>query len=167
MSKSPEGHPAHGAGDSATHSLGWAAGKPLENPSLVSKAPDHTWPLQPVEYIECSNCCDTGLNQPSSDTAGHLPWWLHVRVPAYQAALTRHWYPIHPVSCAQRDLPQPLIPSNGSNLSNMGASGQPLCRKTPGRFAVPQEPMCHFANELLSLWVKYTKGAPLLPSLPH
>lgn len=42
MSKFPEDiqHTEQSHGDSVTHSLAWATGKPLEKPSLVSAAPD-------------------------------------------------------------------------------------------------------------------------------
>lgn len=80
LPKFPEGHPAHRAvtGTLSHSQPPWAAGKPLEKPSLVSAAPDHTWPLQPGEHIECSNCCDTGLNQGSTDSTGPRSWWLHL-----------------------------------------------------------------------------------------
>lgn len=74
---------SHGDTQPLTASLGCR--ETLEKPNLVSAAPGHTWPLQPGEHTECSNCCDTGLNQGSTDSTGHRSWWLHL------APCESHW----------------------------------------------------------------------------
>lgn len=114
-SKFPEGHPAHRAGDSATHSL---QGKPWKNPAWSQK---HQITLGLCEHTECSNWCHTGLHQPSADTSGHLPR-LHLApcgIPGAQAAAARTL--VSGPSCQL--CPQGFITASGSNLSNTGASG--------------------------------------------
>lgn len=141
ISKFSEGHPAQRAVtwrlSSSQSGLGCRATPGKTQPGLTRS---HLASAA-SEYIECSNCCDMGLNQPSNDTTGHFPWWLHlapVRVTGYTDSTDRTLGSHSSCQLCPEGFIT-VINAQWLKVRSRGASGQHLCRETLGGFAVPQE----------------------------